>query len=81
MQKKLVQDYLNEAKRLIKEGNEAEAGLPLFRAFRGLPKSKPLIKFLSETGIRGILTKTENFYLQDNQKMMPEADDPLLLHH
>lgn len=76
-QKKLVQDYLNEAKRLIKDGNEADAGLPLFRAFRGLPKSKPLIKFLSETGIRAILQKTENHYLQDNQKMMPEADEPL----
>ncbi len=76
-QKKLVQDYLNEAKKLIKDGNEADGGLPLFRAYRGLPKSKPLIKFLSETGIRAILQKTENHYLQDNQKMMPEADEPL----
>ena len=76
-QRKLVGDYLNQAKKLIKEGNESEAGLPLFRAFRGLPKNKPLIKFLSETGIRALLQKTENFYLQDNQKMMPEADDPL----
>lgn len=77
VQKKLVADYLNQAKKLIKEGNEAEAGLPLFRAYRGLPKNKPLIKFLSETGIRAVLQKTENFYLQDNQKNMPEADDPL----
>ncbi len=76
-QKKLASQYLNEAKKLIKEGNEAEAGLPLFRAYRGLPKYKPLIKFLSETGIRQILQKTENFYLQDNQKNMPEADAPL----
>ncbi|MEP0368775.1 MAG: preprotein translocase subunit SecA [Cyclobacteriaceae bacterium] len=76
-QKKLVSEYLVQAKKLIKEGNEAEAGLPLFRAYRGLPKHKPLIKFLSETGIRVILQKTENFYLQDNQKMMPEADSPL----
>ncbi|MDH5599236.1 MAG: preprotein translocase subunit SecA, partial [Cyclobacteriaceae bacterium] len=56
---------------------EKEGGLALFRAYRGLPKYKPLIKFLSETGIRQILQKTENFYLQDNQKMMPEADEPL----
>ncbi|MEP1035332.1 preprotein translocase subunit SecA [Ekhidna sp.] len=76
-QRKLVSDYLNEAKRLIKEGKEAEAGLPLFRAFRGLPKSKPLIKFMSETGIKQILQKTENIYLADNQKRMPEADEPL----
>ncbi|MFY0599605.1 MAG: preprotein translocase subunit SecA [Cyclobacteriaceae bacterium] len=76
-QKKLVSEYLVQAKKFIKEGNEAEAGLPLFRAYRGLPKYKPLIKFLSETGIKVILQKTENYYLQDNQKMMPEADDPL----
>src|SRR5690606_5833877 len=43
----------------------------------GMPKHKPLIKYLSETGIKSILQKTENFYLQDNKKMMPEADDPL----
>ena len=76
-QRKLIADYLNKAKSLIKEGNETEAGLPLFRAYRGLPKNKPLIKFLSESGMRQILQKTENFYLQDNQKMMPEADEPL----
>ena len=76
-QKKLVGDYLNEAKKLIKEGNETDAGLPLFRAFRGLPKYKPLIKFQSETGIKQILQKTENIYLADNQKKMPEADEPL----
>ncbi|WP_436517711.1 preprotein translocase subunit SecA [Ekhidna sp. To15] len=76
-QRKMVSDYLNEAKKLIKEGNEAEAGLSLFRAFRGLPKSKPLIKFMSETGIKQILQKTENIYLADNQKRMPEADEPL----
>jgi preprotein translocase subunit SecA len=49
----------------------------LFRAFRGLPKNKPLIKYLSETGNRAILQKTENFYLQDNKRNMPEADKPL----
>ncbi|MEX2568313.1 MAG: preprotein translocase subunit SecA [Cyclobacteriaceae bacterium] len=77
-QRKLVQNFLTEAKRLIKEGKEKEGGLSLFRAFRGLPKYKPLIKYLSEPGIRVILQKTENFYMQDNKKMMPEADEPLL---
>jgi preprotein translocase subunit SecA len=76
-QKRLAGQYLNDAKKFIKDGNDNEGGLPLFRAYRGLPKYKPLIKFLSETGIRQTLLKTENFYLQDNQKMMPEADDPL----
>lgn len=77
-QRKLVQGFLNQAKKLIQEGNEKEAGLPLFRAYRGMPKYKPLIKFLSEPGIRVILQKTENYYLQDNKRMMPEADQPLL---
>ncbi|MEM7297879.1 MAG: preprotein translocase subunit SecA, partial [Bacteroidota bacterium] len=76
-QKKLVGDFLNEAKKLAKDGNEAEAGLSLFRAFRGLPKYKPLIKYQSETGIKQQLQKTENIYLADNQKRMPEADEPL----
>ncbi|QDA60772.1 preprotein translocase subunit SecA [Hymenobacter jejuensis] len=80
-QKKLVQDYLVQARKLIKEGKdgpkEGEGGLMLFRAYRGLPKSKPLIKFLSETGMRAILQKTENYYLQDNSRQMPEADMPL----
>ncbi len=77
VQKKIAQQYLIEAKKLIKEGDEKDGGLALFRAYRALPKHKPLIKYLSETGIRQILQKTENFYLQDNQKMMPEADEPL----
>jgi len=76
-QRKLIGEYLNQAKKQIKEGNEADGGLALFRVYRGLPKYKPLIKYLSETGIRAILQKTENYYLQDNQKMMPEADEPL----
>src|SRR5688572_1924987 len=76
-QKKLVSNYLVEAKKLIKEGNTQEGGLSLFRAHRGLPKNKALIKFLSETGNRAILQKTENFYLQDNSRQMPEADAPL----
>lgn len=76
-QRKLCGQYLNDAKRLLKEGNEQDGGLALFRAFRGLPKYKPLIKFLSETGVRISMQKTENFYLQDNQKNMPKADEPL----
>lgn len=76
-QKKLAQQFLIDAKRLLKEGQDKDGGLALFRAYRALPKHKPLIKYLSETGIRQILQKTENFYLQDNQKMMPEADEPL----
>lgn len=77
-QKKLVHAFLNEAKKKIAEGNEKEGGLALFRAYRGLPKNKPLIKYLSETGIKSILQKTENHYLQENSKLMPEADEPLL---
>ncbi len=76
-QKKLISQYLVEAKKLISERNEKDGGLPLFRAYRGLPKYKPLIKYLSETGIKQLMQKTENFYLQDNAKMMPEADEPL----
>ncbi|ALD20084.1 preprotein translocase subunit SecA [Hymenobacter sp. DG25A] len=80
-QKKLVQQYLVEARKLIKEGNdgvkEGEGGLMLFRAYRGLPKSKPLIKFLSESGMRVVLQKVENHYMQDNSRQMPEADKPL----
>ena len=76
-QRKLIGEYLNETKKRAKEGNNAEAGLPLFRVFRGLPKYKPLIKYLSETGIKQTLQKTENIYLADNQKKMPEADEPL----
>lgn len=76
-QKKIVGQYLVDAKKLISEGDEKEGGVALFRAFRGLPKNKPLIKYLSETGNRAVLQKTENFYLQDNKRNMPEADKPL----
>ncbi|MBD8488635.1 preprotein translocase subunit SecA [Echinicola sp. CAU 1574] len=77
-QRKLIQGYLTEGKKLIAAGNQKEGGLALFRAYRGMPKYKPLIKYLSEPGIRVILQKTENYYLQDNKRMMPEADEPLL---
>ncbi len=76
-QRKLIGQLLLEAKKSIADGNEKEGGLALFRCYRGLPKHKPLIKYLSETGIRQVLQKTENFYLQDNSKMMPEADGAL----
>jgi len=76
-QKKLVNQYLNDAKKLLADGNEKEGGLPLFRAHRAMPKYKPLIKMLSETGNKAVLQKTENFYLQDNKKEMPNADAPL----
>jgi len=76
-QRKLVSQFLIEAKKKIAANGQEDGGLPLFRAYRGLPKYKPLIKYLSETGIKQILQKTENFYLQDNQKMMPEADKEL----
>lgn len=77
-QRKIVSDFLIEAKKKIAAGDEKEGGVALFRAFRGLPKNKPLIKFLSETGVKSILQKTENYYLQENAKLMPEADAPLL---
>jgi preprotein translocase subunit SecA len=77
-QKRLVGELLNEAKKKISAGDTDEGGLALFRAYRGLPKNKPLIKFRSETGNQIILQKTENIYLEENQKRMPEADEPLL---
>ncbi len=76
-QKKLINQYLNDAKKLIADGHEKDGGTALFRAHRAMPKYKPLIKMLSEMGNKSILQKTENFYLQDNKKMMPEADAPL----
>ena len=76
-QKKIVNEYLNNARKLIGENNEKDGGLNLFRAFRAMPKHKPLIKYLSETGNKAILQKTENYYLADNKRNMPEADKPL----
>ena len=76
-QRKVASQFLNEAKKLIADGNEKEGGLALFRAYRGFPKYKPLIKFLSEPGMKQLLQKTENIYLAENQKLMPEADEPL----
>jgi preprotein translocase subunit SecA len=76
-QKQIVNEFLIEAKKKIQAGDTKEGGLALFRAYRGLPKSKPLIKFLGETGMKALLQKTEAIYLADNQKLMPEADKPL----
>jgi preprotein translocase subunit SecA len=76
-QKKLAMDLLNEAKRKIAAGDKKEGGQALFRVFRGMPKYKPLIKFLSEGGMKAILQETEAIYLAENQKLMPEADAPL----
>ncbi|WP_080237804.1 preprotein translocase subunit SecA [Spirosoma rigui] len=76
-QRKLVYDFLNDAKKKIAAGDEKEGGLSLFRAYRGLPKHKPLIKYLTETGNKALLQKTESIYLAENQKLMPEADAPL----
>lgn len=77
-QKEHVTQLLQTAKKQLGDGNEQEGGIALFRAYRGLPKHKPLIKYLSEVGIKKILRKTENYYLQDNARLMPEADAPLL---
>jgi preprotein translocase subunit SecA len=74
-------NYLNtaiaDAKKKFGDKNNDEAGLPLLRAFRGLPKSKALIKFLSEDGVRVLLQKTENFYMQDQSKEMHKVDAEL----
>ncbi len=76
-QKKLLTTEFAEAKRLIKEGDAKEGGIKLFRSFRGLPKSKPLIKFLSEDGMKTLLQKTENFHMQDQNKEMHVIDEDL----
>ena len=77
-QRRLVSDFLIESKKkLTANPDDKEGGVALFRAFRGLPKLKPLIKYLSETGVRQTLQKTESIYLAENQKLMPEADMPL----
>ncbi|MCQ2184610.1 MAG: preprotein translocase subunit SecA [Bacteroidales bacterium] len=76
-QKVLVQQLLRDAKQLISEGNTKDGGLLLFRAYKGYPKYKPLIKFLSEPGMKQLMQETENFYIQDNEKEMHVVTDPL----
>ncbi|MFN7045252.1 MAG: preprotein translocase subunit SecA [Flavobacterium sp.] len=77
LQRKLATDCLTEAKRLFKEGNNKDAGFNLLRSYRALPKSKALIKFLSEEGVKQLLQKTENQYMQDNNREMPKIDEAL----
>ena len=76
-QKTLVTNLLSEAKKLIAAGNEKDGGILLFRAYKGYPKYKPLIKFLSEPGMKQLLQKVENYYIQDNEREMPFITDEL----
>lgn len=81
-QKKVTNQFLQEAKKKIAEGNDdpKDGGLALFRAHRGLPKNTALIKYLSEPGIRVKLQKAENYYLADQQREMPKADEELFFY-
>ena len=84
VQRKLATQYLAEAKQLITEGQEQndqkkldEGFLSLYRSFKSLPKNKPLIKYLSEEGIKAGMLKTEEIYMENNNRKMPEAVAPL----
>jgi preprotein translocase subunit SecA len=77
VQRQYLTGVLAEAKKLLKEGDDKEGGFQLLRVFRGMPKNKALIKFLSEEGVRQKLQKTENFYMQDNNREMPKVDAEL----
>ena len=84
VQRKLATQYLAEAKQLITEGQEQndqkkldEGFLSLYRSFKSLPKNKPLIKYLSEEGIKAGMLKTEEVYMENNNRKMPEAVAPL----
>jgi len=81
-QKKMANGYLAEAKKLYKEGRtgyeEGEGGMSLLRAFKALPKHRPLIKFLSEDGIKSSMQKAENHYMQEQNKNMHLVTEPLL---
>ncbi len=76
-QRKFVTTVISDAKKLLSEGDFEKGGLNLLRAFRGLPRNKALIKFLSEDGVRTQLQKTENFYMQDQSKEMHKVDAEL----
>ncbi|MES2619526.1 MAG: preprotein translocase subunit SecA [Bacteroidota bacterium] len=84
VQRRTTNQFLTDAKRLIKEGKtgekEGEGGLALFRAHRGLPNNSALIKFLSEPGMKQIMQSSENFYLGEQQKHMPIVDKELYFH-
>ena len=76
-QRALVTKTLNDAKKAIADGKEDEGAKLLFRCHKGLPNYQPLIKFLSEPGMKQLMQKAENFYIQDNERQMPEVTDPL----
>ncbi|WP_273274881.1 preprotein translocase subunit SecA [Maribacter polysiphoniae] len=77
-QRQHLTGVLAEAKKAIAAGDTKEGGFLLLRVFRGLPKNKALIKYLSEEGIKQLLQKTENYYMQDNNREMPKVDEDLL---
>ena len=76
-QRKLVTQLLADAKKALNDGRNDDAGLMLLRAYKGLPKNSALIKYLSEEGVRTLLQKTENLYMQNNSKEMPKATEEL----
>ncbi len=76
-QRALVTQLLADARKMISEGKNEEGGVLLYRAHKGLPKYKPLIKYLSEQGVKALMQKTENIYMQDNNRRMPEITDDL----
>ena len=77
LQKSMVTALLAEARELINAEKTEEGGVKLYRTHKGLPKYKPLIKYLSETGVKALMQKTENTYMQDNNRRMPEITDEL----
>ena len=77
IQKQLVTQVLSDSKKLFNDGDKENGGFKLLQAFRGLPKTKALIKFLSEEGVKQTLLKTENYYMQDNNREMPKIDADL----
>ena len=77
IQKKTVSAIFNEAKKLIANGNTKEGGFKLLQAYRGLPKNRQLIKFLSESGHKALLQKVEGQYMADNNREMPKIDKDL----
>jgi preprotein translocase subunit SecA len=81
-QERIVRNFLNEAKKRFAEGDDDPkgGGLYLYRAFRGLPKYGPVIKYLSEPGVKVKMQKAENYYIQDQQRNMHIVDEELLFH-
>jgi Preprotein translocase subunit SecA (ATPase, RNA helicase) len=77
VQRKYLTTVLANAKKLIADGDTKEGGFQLLRVYRGMPKNKALIKFLSEEGVKQLLQKTENYFMQDNNREMPRIDAEL----